>query len=133
MAKFLRRTLEGRAQFGGRTVARLEVEIFPVSPRLAAGVRLRAGIQRANRPSRPLLRADAQPAELRPLVHREPGIQPGAAERLRWLHCTGVDRYGTHAKCLLRESERANLRNGLPGVWRYAKPRARDGPGCLVF
>ena len=50
-------------------------------------------LQSPHGPARALLRAHAQPAQLRPLAHRQPGIQPRAAQRLRRLHRAGLDRH----------------------------------------
>ena len=58
-------------------------------------------IQAYNQRTRPegaLLRAHAQPHELRPLAHRQPGIQPRATQRLRRLHRAGLDRHVAHTE-----------------------------------
>ena len=125
VARLLPRGLAAAAQLGGCPVARLQAQVLPLPARPAAGVRLRAGLQPPHGPAGALLRAHPQPAQLRPLAHRQPGIEPGPAERLRRLHRPGVDRHRAHPQPLSRPTARAHLRDRLPGIRRDDEPRPR--------
>ena len=127
----LRRGLAAAAQLGGRPVADLQAQVLPLPPRLAAGVRLRAGLQPPHRPPGALLCAHAQPAQLRPLAHRQPGIQPGPAQRLRRLHRPGLDRHLAHAQPLLA----ANCASApsRPLFWNTARCKTSSAPPAAGF
>ena len=105
-----------------------KLKYLPLPARAAAGVRLRAGLQPPHGPARALLRAHPQPAQLRPLAHRQPGVEPGPAEGLRRLHRAGLDRHRAHAQPLSRPTARAHLRDRLPRIRRDAEPRPRHRP-----
>src|ERR1044071_7386856 len=114
-------------------MAGVEVEIFFVSTRVAAGVRSRAGIQSQERAACALLRADAQFDQLRALAHCQSGIEPRALEWLRWIYRAGLDRDFADAERLPWQTERADIRDRVSGIWGDAKPGAFDRAWCLVF
>ena len=109
VAELLPRTLAGSAGVGGRTVARVEAEILSVSPGVAAGVQSHPGFQSAHWWQSALLCADAQPDQLRALVHCESAIEPGEAGWLRWLYRAGLDGHGAHAESFSRPAKGADF------------------------
>ena len=78
-----------------------------------------------------MLRRHAQPDQLRPLGHRQPGVEP-ALRRCRRVHRPGLDRHGAHAQRLRGRPPRADLRDRVPGVWRDGRGHPGQ-PGRLWF
>src|SRR5436853_778998 len=102
MEILLQRRVAAAAFIAGCAMARFEVEIFFVSPRVAAGLRSRSAVQPSEQPPGALLCADAQFDQLRALANRQPGIEPGPLEWLRRLHRASLDRHLPHAECFSR-------------------------------
>src|SRR6266446_8086557 len=102
-------------------MAGFEAQIFPLSARLAASLRLRPGLQPPKRKESALLRPDPQPPQLCPLGDRQPRIEPRATQWMRWLHRPGVDRHIAHAQYVPRSIPGADFRNSISRIWGDAK------------
>src|ERR1017187_6806742 len=109
MEILLRRGLAAAAHLARCAMARVQIKIFSLPPRVAASLRLCAGLQPTHRAARSLLCADTQFAQLRALAHCQPGVEPRATQRLRRLHRAGLDRHFTHAECLSWQAERTHV------------------------
>ena len=85
-----------------------------------------------DRPAGQVLRADAQPDQLRPLADRQPRVELDRGRRRR-LHRPGLDRDCAHAQRLRGRPARADLRDRVPRIRRDDERRARRAAGHVWF
>ena len=127
----LPRGLDPAAHLARCAVSRLDAEVLPLSPRTQASLRFRQGGERPDRAARQVLRADAQPDQLRPLEDRQPRVEPDRG-RGRRLHRPGLDGDRAHAERLSGRAPRADVRGGVLRIRRDDERRAgRRRPGLV--